>query len=69
MYLLMVLYTKLSGNNDFSAKPNPFIDTRNPDVIKAYALGIVNGKSKTKFEPKALIKGEIATIILRTSAY
>jgi hypothetical protein len=44
------LYETLSGN---TAAPgaDPFVDTDNQDILKAYALGIVKGISATQFAP------------------
>lgn len=47
---------------------NPFTDTSNTDVIKAYQLGIVNGTSTTTFSPNDLINREqIAAMMMRAA--
>jgi len=43
---------------------NPFVDTANEDVLKAYALGITTGVSATKFDPTALLNREQAATML-----
>lgn len=43
---------------------NPFIDTANEDVLKAYALGITTGVSATEFDPTALLNREQAATML-----
>jgi hypothetical protein len=45
---------------------NPFLDTREEAIIKAYQLGIVNGISATEFAPDAQITREqIAVMMMR----
>jgi hypothetical protein len=59
------LYEKLTG---FTAIPgiDPFDDTDNPDVLKAYKLGIVNGISETQFAPSNNItRQEMCVMIYR----
>jgi len=59
------LYEKLSGN---TAAPgaNPFVDTDNPDILKAYALGIVRGVSATQFAPaNNITRQEMCVMIYR----
>ncbi len=47
---------------------NPFQDTNNTDIIKAYQLGIVNGMSTTEFGPELLITREqVAAMIMRSA--
>ncbi len=51
---------KISGSN-------PFADTTNPSIVKAYQLGIVKGVSKDRFAPNRLInRQEVAVIMMRT---
>jgi len=48
------------------ASPNPFTDTTNPQILKAYQLGITTGTSKTTFSPNMLINREqCATMLYR----
>ena len=47
---------------------NPFEDTNNADIIKAYQLGIVNGMSATEFGPDLLITREqVAAMMMRSA--
>lgn len=63
--LVIKLYEKLTNNNT-EAKPAGFTDTSNPDVLKAYNLGIVNGISKTEFAPENTItRQEICAMLVR----
>lgn len=59
------LYEKLTGT---TATPgvDPFEDTDNPDILKAYNLGIVNGISATQFAPSNNItRQEMCVMIYR----
>ncbi|MGI6685556.1 MAG: S-layer homology domain-containing protein [Bacillota bacterium] len=59
------LYEKLGGAAPVLGS-NPFTDTTNPEILKAYALGIVKGTSTTTFSPKNNItRQEICVMILR----
>ena len=45
---------------------NPFSDTNDSEILKAYALGITNGTSETTFGPNSLItRQEMATMMVR----
>ena len=47
---------------------DPFTDTDNADILAAHALGIVNGTSKTTFNPTGSItRQEAASILSRTA--
>lgn len=47
---------------------NPFTDTKDTDILAAYALGIVNGISANKFSPSSSItRQEAATMLARTA--
>ena len=60
-------YEALTGNKATPSSINPFKDTTNPEVLKAYALGITTGTSATTFEPNALLNREqAATMLTRT---
>ncbi|MBS4026201.1 MAG: S-layer homology domain-containing protein [Clostridia bacterium] len=60
------LYEGLTGKKA-SYTNNPFVDTRNTEVLKAYSLGIVNGKSKTEFKPlDRITRQEISVMLYRT---
>ena len=43
---------------------DPFTDTDDPEVLKAYGLGITNGMSDTTFEPDRLLNREQAATML-----
>ena len=50
-----------------AATNNPFKDTQNVEVLKAYNLGITAGVSEVKFDPNALLNREqAATMLTRT---
>jgi len=62
--IVVKLYEKLSGVKA-TFQSNPFSDTTNPEVLKAYNLGIVKGTSKVLFSPNALItRQEVCVMIL-----
>ncbi len=59
------IYEYLSGSKA-AAGSNPFHDTSDPEVIKAYHLGIVNGTGATSFSPAAILDREqMATMLTR----
>ncbi|WP_058301332.1 S-layer homology domain-containing protein [Gorillibacterium timonense] len=61
------LYEKLAQKSAPSSSKNTFEDTSNPEILKAYELGIVKGTSKTTFSPQANItREEVATMLKRT---
>ncbi len=66
--LIVGLYAK-SNNMDkgnIQTKKNPFKDTTNVDVQRAYSLGIIQGVGKTTFDPNNNITREqIATMLTR----
>ena len=63
--LVVVLYEKLTASTA-SSSGNYFTDTNNPEVIKAYNLGIVYGVSATEFAPKRTIsRQEICAMLVR----
>ena len=60
------LYEAISGKKAEPAADNPFTDTSDDYVLKAYALGITKGTSETTFTPNAEITREqMATMIDR----
>ncbi|MGM0397334.1 MAG: S-layer homology domain-containing protein, partial [Bacillota bacterium] len=64
--LAVRLYEALSGNQAMGGV-NPFQDTTNQDIVKAYHLGIVKGVSVTEFAPyKDITRQEICVMIHRT---
>lgn len=65
--LAVLLYEKASGKTAVPVSPNPFTDTNNPQILKAFATGITAGTSATTFSPDVLINREqCATMLYRT---
>lgn len=65
--LALLLYEKGTGSSPAPVSPNPFTDTANPQILKAFALGITQGTSTTTFSPQVLINREqCATMLYRT---
>lgn len=64
----LLMYQKASVVADtMPYSPNPFADTANPQILKAFKLGIVKGISATEFKPKELINREqVAAMLTRT---
>lgn len=60
------LYEKLSGKQALPCTVNPFADTSDIDVLKAYELDIVKGVSADRFAPASKIsRQEICVMITR----
>ena len=60
------LYEALSGLRAEPVEVNPFTDTKDPEVLKAFNVGVTNGISATAFEPDTLISREqTATMLTR----
>lgn len=60
------LYETVKGETPSPASPNPFTDTTNEQVLKAYGLGITKGTSATTFEPnKTITRQECAVMLFR----
>jgi len=65
--LAVLLYEKTTGTAATAASPNPFTDTENPQVLKAFNLEITTGTSPTTFAPNAVTNREqVATMLSRT---
>lgn len=62
--LAVLLYEKVTLTTAVSAASNPFTDTTNPQILKAYELGITTGTSNTAFSPKTLINREQCAAML-----
>lgn len=61
------LYLAISGKSVTATSPNPFTDTANAEILKAYKLGIVKGISDTTFVPgNPISRQEICVMLLRT---
>ena len=58
------VYENLSGKKISPASNNPFIDTKDPEVLKAYGVGITGGVSADKFEPDTPLSREQAATML-----
>ena len=58
------LYESLSGEKATPVNPNPFTDTRDREVLKAYNAGFTAGTSETTFEPNQLLNREQAATML-----
>ncbi|SMC78840.1 S-layer homology domain-containing protein [Papillibacter cinnamivorans] len=70
--IAVLLYESLSGGTAAPVSPNPFTDTVNPEVLKAYNLGIVKGVSTDRFAPDlSITRQEICVMLQRalTAAY
>lgn len=62
--LAVLLYEKVTKTTAAPAATNPFTDTTNVRVLKAFALGITTGTSATTFSPKTLINREQCAAML-----
>lgn len=61
------LYEVMSGKTATPNPQNPFTDTADAEILKAYALGITKGTTPTTFQPNLLIPREqVATMLTRT---
>ncbi len=61
------VYEKLKKTAAMVGTQNPFSDCSDPDVIRAYNLGIVNGVGGTRFAPDQLLTREQAATMLTRS--
>lgn len=61
--LSVLLYEKTTGKTATTAS-NPFTDTTNPQILKAFDLGITSGTSDTTFSPKTPINREQCAAML-----
>ena len=66
--LAVKLYEAMSGQKTAVPSKNPFKDTSDPEVLKAYDLGIITGISEDTFGPAQLITREEAAVML-TNTY
>lgn len=62
--LSVLLDEKVTGQVVQPVSPNPFTDTANPQILKAFQLGITTGTSTTTFSPGALINREQCAAML-----
>lgn len=64
--LAVLLYEKMTGTKAVAAA-NPFTDTNNPEILKAYNLKIVGGVGEGKFAPNNRVtRQEISAMLVRT---
>ena len=61
--LTVKAYTSISGK-EIENKENPFSDTNDENVIKAYSLGIVNGVSENTFSSDSLLTRQQSAAML-----
>lgn len=65
-HTVVKMYEKITGQKSVPIAKNPFTDTKDKEVLKAYNIGITNGTSDTTFSPDALITREqMATMMTR----
>ncbi|NTV91283.1 MAG: S-layer homology domain-containing protein [Clostridiales bacterium] len=62
--LAVLLYEEVTGKASEAASPNPFMDTTNIRILKAFNLGITNGVTASTFEPATLINREQCAAML-----
>ncbi|MFA5636253.1 MAG: S-layer homology domain-containing protein [Anaerovoracaceae bacterium] len=62
--LSVVLYEKATGEKSEPFSPNPFTDTTNIQILKAFDLKITAGTSETTFSPNVLINREQCAAML-----
>ncbi|MBQ9620464.1 MAG: hypothetical protein IJR41_00820, partial [Atopobiaceae bacterium] len=64
--VVVKVFENLSGGKAVPIVNNPFTDTKDVEVLKAYGIGAVNGTSATTFTPNALLNREqCATMLTR----
>lgn len=65
-HIIIKLYEAITGQKVSNVINNPFTDTNDTEVLKAYSLGITNGTSSSTFTPNNLItREEMATMFTR----
>ena len=65
--IIVRLYERLTGQETIAPNSNPFKDTKDESVLKAYALGIVKGTSADTFSPdKPVTREQIAVMLFNT---
>lgn len=62
--IMIKLYEEKTGFEISTNIKNNFVDTNNKYVIKAYRLGIISGKTPSRFEPNSYITREESAVIL-----
>ena len=66
--ICVALYESKTGKRAIMPEINPFIDTDNTKVTKAYELGVIKGITATEFEPSANVTREEAAVMLNRTA-
>lgn len=65
-HVAVKLYEKITGKKAEKIDKNPFTDTKDEEVLKAYKLEITNGISDTEFAPdKEITREQMATMMAR----
>ncbi|MBP1994546.1 S-layer homology domain-containing protein [Paenibacillus eucommiae] len=62
--IVVKLMEALTGEKAEPITVNPFIDTDDPDVLKAYALSVVRGVNDDKFDPQAKVSRQEISVML-----
>ena len=62
--LSVLLYESLTGPVSITSETNPFTDTNDPEILKAYSIGLTAGTSETTFSPNDLLNREQAATML-----
>ncbi|MBR5219122.1 MAG: S-layer homology domain-containing protein [Clostridia bacterium] len=65
---MIVDFCEIYLGRELSAVDNPFTDTENPKVVKAYASGIIAGVSYDEFQPREEITREQMCAIMTRAA-
>lgn len=61
-----VMLYELLTDKKVEMKSNPFVDTNNTNIIKAYSIGITVGTSNTTFSPNSLLtRAQLVTMLYR----
>lgn len=63
--IVVKYYESITGSQITDYVKNPFIDTTNKEILKAYSLGIVYGKTNKDFKPNDLITREEMVVMLK----
>ncbi len=64
----VLIYQRMAKTTVPAVNRGPFTDTKDPEILKAFSLGIVNGTSATTFSPASNLTREQASTML-TRAY
>ena len=65
--VVIKLYEKMMGKAATFSNMDAFIDTKNPEIFKAYELGIVKGVGGNKFAPNELTNREQVAVMMHRS--